>query len=373
MLEERVGYRPTWAEVSLANIAHNFSLVRARLRPGIKVMATVKADAYGHGLLPVAQKLVSCGAEYLGVASIDEGIRLRNAGIRTPILVLGGVLPGDAKAVLEYGLAVTVYSIDLAQALSRCALSAGRTADVHVKVDTGMARLGVPPDSAFSLVRRLKGIKGVRLEGLFTHFAFADMSREFTEYQLKLFRQLVERLSAAGIQIPLVHAANSMGLLKYAHSHFTMVRPGLILYGVYPGEGLSLSIRPALSLKSRVIYRKRVGRGQGISYGHTYKTASATTIVTLPIGYGDGYPRNLSNSGPVIIHGRRLRISGNVCMDQMMVDVGTLPVRIGDPVVLIGSQKSSRVSAEELAQLCGTIPYEILCGIGNRVPRVYLE
>jgi alanine racemase len=235
-----------------------------------------------------------------------------------------------------------------------------------------MGRLGVMSEEAFTFAGEISRLKSLEIEGIFTHFAFADLDRKFTLGQVRLLRQLVLRLKACGINIPLVHAANSMGLLGYPQSHFNMVRPGLVLYGLSPKEGaLGLKIKPVLSLKSRVVYTKRVPKGFGISYGHTYITPAETTIAVIPIGYGDGYPRRLSNCGPVLMRGRRFSVSGRVCMDQIMVDVGDSRVRTGDEAVLIGSQGRNRVSVEELARLCGTIPYEIVCGLGSRIPRVY--
>ena len=226
-------------------------------------------------------------------------------------------------------------------------------------------------NKAFGLVKNIVALGNIDLEGIFTHLACADTNKDLTLRQISLFDSLVKRLRSASITIPLVHAANSMGVVAFKNSHFNMVRPGLILYGLSPREDLSLDLRPVMALKTRVIYIKNVSRGCGVSYGHTYVTRSATKIATLPIGYGDGYPRNLSNIAPVLINGRRFMIAGRVCMDQFMVDVGTCPVKVGDEVVLIGSQGAKHISAESLAALSLTIPYEIVCGIGSRVPRVY--
>lgn len=371
MDKAQIGYRPTWAEVDLGNLAYNFRAVKRSVMKGVKILVTVKADAYGHGLVPVAKKLVSLGADYLGVASIDEGIRLRQNHVRVPILVMGMVLEEDAAPLFTYNLIPTVCTEGLAEALHKKGNALGRTIPVHVKVDTGMARLGVMPKDALALIRKINTLKHVRLEGIFTHFAFADMDEKFTLYQISLFKELLSQLERKGIHIPLVHAANSMGTIAYKKGHFNMVRPGLILYGLYPREGLRIKLKPVLSLKCRIVYSKRLSKGQGVSYGHTYVTKRNTTVVILPIGYGDGYPRNLSNLAPVLIKGRRFKISGRVCMDQIVVDVGDLPVSIGDEAVLIGSQGKNKITAEELAELSGTIPYEIVCGIGSRVPRVY--
>jgi alanine racemase len=370
--KKHIGYRPTWAEIDLDNLGYNFRQIRARLKPHTKMMVTVKADAYGHGLMPVARKLVTCGVDYLGVASIDEGIVLREGGINKPILVLGMVLNGDIEPLFEYKLSATVCEIRLAKELNRCAANFNKPINIHVKVDTGMGRIGVLHQDAEALVQKVKKLKYLNLEGVFTHFAFADMNKEFTFHQIDLFDRLVKKLAASGIKVSLVHAANSMGVLDYKHSHFNMVRPGLVIYGIYPKENIKIRLKPVLSLKTKVVFVKRVPAGVGISYGHEYITPRATKIVTLPIGYGDGYPRNLSNRAPVLIRGKRFKMCGRICMDQIMVDVGDSPVKVGDEVVLIGSQKQQSITAEELAQLSATIPYEIVCGLGSRIPRVYL-
>ena len=367
------GYRPTWAEVNLENLVFNLSQVKKFLKPETKVLVTVKADAYGHGLVRVAKKLASLGVDYFGVASIDEGIILRKEKIKIPILVLGMIFESDVEPLFEYNLTPTVCSEELANALNKKARALKRKINLHIKVDTGMGRIGVSTHEAQTLIKRINRLAFVRIEGVFTHFAFADMNREFTLHQIELFGRLIRKLGNQGMHFPLIHCANSMGVLDYKKGHFNMVRPGLVIYGLHPSEKVGLRLKPVLSLKTKVIYYKKVPKGQGISYGHTYITKKDTTIITLPIGYGDGYPRNLSNIASVLIRGKRFKISGRVCMDQIMVDVGNLPVRIGEEVVLIGRQGKNKVTTEELAKLSGTIPYEIVCGLGNRVPRVYLE
>lgn len=367
-----IGYRPTWAEINLDNLGHNFFRIKKMLKPHTKIMTTVKADAYGHGLIPVSNKLVSCGVDFLGVASIDEGIALRKAGITLPILVLGLILKKDIAPLFRYGLTTTVCDKDLALALNSRARSLGKSINVHVKVDTGMGRIGVLAQDALELIKNIHKLKFITIEGVFTHFPFADMNEDFTMRQIDLFNNLVSRLNKEKISIPLVHSANSMAVIDYKNSHFNMVRPGLVIYGLYPKQNLKINLKPVLSLKTRVVYAKRVPAGYGISYGHDYITSKETRIVTLPIGYGDGYPRNLSNQAPVLIRGRRFRVCGKICMDQTMVDVGDFSVKTGDEAVLIGSQGSNKVTAEELASLSGTIPYEIVCGLGSRIPRVYV-
>lgn len=370
--KEKIGFRPTWAEVDLSNLVFNFQQIKKQLSPRTKVLACIKADAYGHGLLPVAKKLAAGNVDYFGVASIDEAITVRQAGIRTPILVLGMVLPKDIKPLFEYSIVPTVCTAELAQALNAFAGRAQKRVAVHVKVDTGMGRIGVAAAEAADFIGKLRELPFINVEGVFTHLACADTDRKFTLAQLKRFEAIIEGLNRRGVAIPLVHAANSMGIVSYKNSHFNMVRPGLILYGLYPQKKVAIRLRPVMSLKTKVIFVKKLAKGSGVSYGHSYITPRDTTLVTLPIGYGDGYPRNLSNTAPVLIRGKKFTVSGRVCMDQIMVDVGKSGVRVGDEVVLIGRQKGLSVSAEELARLGQTIPYEIVCGIGSRVPRLYV-
>ncbi|MDD2927497.1 MAG: alanine racemase [Candidatus Omnitrophica bacterium] len=367
---EHIGYRPTWAEIDLNNLEYNFLRIKERIACGTKILVTVKADAYGHGLIPTSERLESCGVDFLGVASIDEGIALRKAGIKSPILVLGLILKDHLSPLFEYDLTISVCDEELSAALNNKARLLRKKAKVHIKVDTGMGRIGILHYDAHKLVRKIHRFKHIKIEGIFTHFAFADINRKFTFYQIDLFDALIQKLAAEGITIPLVHAANSMGILSYCHSHFNMVRPGLVIYGLYPKGNLKVSLKPVLSLKTRVVFIKNVPAGCGISYGHEYITARPTRIVTLPIGYGDGYPRNLSNKAPVLIGGKRFRICGRICMDQIMVDVGKAAVKIGDEAVLIGAQGKNMITTEELAGLSKTIPYEIVCGLGSRIPRV---
>jgi alanine racemase len=370
---KQIGYRPTWVEVDLGALEYNFNQVKQRLAAQTKVLVCVKSDAYGHGIVPVSQKLVFLGVDYLGVASIDEGIVLRKAGMRIPILVLGMVLTCDIQPIFKYNLTQTVCSEELAVALNKMAKDAKKRVNIHVKIDTGMGRLGVLYKDAFSFIKKIKRLAFLNLEGLYTHFPCADINSSFTGEQIKIFDRLIARLRADDINIPLCHAANSMGVLAYRKSHFNLVRPGLIIYGLYPRRNINLKLKPVMSLKTKVIYLKRMPAGWGISYGHTYRTRRNTTVVTLPIGYGDGYPRNLSDKAEVLIRKNRFRISGRICMDQILVDVAEVPVKIGDEVILIGSDGVNKITAEELAHQAGTIPYEIVCGIGSRVPRIYKE
>jgi alanine racemase len=364
-------YRPTWAEINLKNLEHNLFQIKRRIALGTKIMVTVKADAYGHGLIPVAKRLSTCGVDFFGVASIDEGIRLREAGIRVPILILGLILKKDKAPLFKYNFSTTVCEEELPKALNNMARNLGKRVNVQVKVDTGMGRIGVQHYDAHNLIAKISKLKHIDIEGIFTHFAFADLNKKFTFYQIDLFDRLIKRLNKDGIKIPLVHAANSMGMLDYKNSHFNMVRPGLVIYGLYPKDNLKIKLEPVLSLKTKIVFIKNVSRGIGISYGHDYVTQKATRIATLPIGYGDGYPRNLSNKAEVLIGGKRFKMCGKICMDQVMVDLKGSKAKVADEVVLIGAQGKEKITAEELALKSGTIPYEIVCGLGSRIPRVY--
>ena len=371
--KSKIGYRPTWAEVNLNNLEYNFRQVKSLLHPKTKVLVTVKADAYGHGLIPVSKRLAVSGVDYLGVASIDEGVKLRKAHVKTPILVLGLILKQDIQSFFTFKLTPTICDYEVAVALSKKAVLLNKPIRLHIKIDTGMGRIGVAHQDALELIKKIHKLKSIAIEGVFTHFPFADSSRKFTISQIKLFCKLVSDLKKSGITIPLVHAANSAGLINYQDSHFTMVRPGLVIYGLAPKPGLRISLKPVLNLKTQVIFVKQVPVGYGISYGHAYITKRIAYIVTLPIGYGDGYPRNLSNLAPLLIKGKRFHVSGRICMDQIMVDVGKFKPRLGDEVVLIGKQGKQIVTTEELANLANTIPYEIVCGLGSRIPRIYIS
>lgn len=353
------------------NLAHNFNQIKKLLAPKTKIMACVKADAYGHGLIPVAVKLVSSQADFLAVASIDEGIKLREANIVSPILILGLMLKEDIEPLFKYRLIPTVCDKGLVDALNSKARAYAKPLNVHIKVDTGMGRIGVLYKEALEFIKYVRKLKFINIEGMFTHLACADINRDFTLHQIDSFNRLIMKLNKAGIYIPLFHAANSMGVIGYPASHFNMVRPGLAIYGLYPKEKLKINLKPVLSLKTKVIFSKRLPRGYGVSYGHDYVTKKDTRIVTLCIGYGDGYPRNLSNLAPVLMRGRRFKISGRICMDQTMVDVGGSNIKAEEEAVLIGSQGKDKITVEELSRLSQTIPYEIVCGLGSRVPRIY--
>lgn len=368
---KKIGDHLSWIEIDLGGLAHNLQEVKKLISPSVKILVCVKKNAYGHGLVPISKRLVSEGIDYLGVASIDEGITLRRANIDTPILILGMVLPADVDPIIRYNLTQTLSTEELAMALQRKARARRKKAKVHIKIDTGMGRIGILARGALSFVRKVKKLPFLDLEGICTHFPVADSNPEFTRDQLRLFDQIIKQMQKEKIDIPLKHAANSMGVIGYKESHLNMVRPGLMVYGLSPKGNLKVALRPVLTLKTKIIYLKRVPSGYAISYGHKYRTQKQTTIATLAIGYGDGYPRILSNKADVLIQGKRFKISGTICMDQLMVDIGDLKAKIGEEVVLIGSQGGrGEITAQEIAILAETIPYEIVCGLGQHLPRI---
>lgn len=363
--------RPTAALIDLEALTHNFKIAK-RNAGGRKVLAVVKAAAYGHGAVRVSRHLLGLGADMLGVALVEEGEELRDAGIDAPILVMGGIVPGQADSVVASGLTPVVFTRHLARALSISAEKSGAVVFVHVKIDTGMGRIGVHPDAAETFISELQGMKGIAVQGLMTHFADADLrDKQFASVQIGRFNALLDRLQGRDISIPLRHAANSAALLDYPSALFTMVRPGLMLYGYNPLEGERADdLRPVLSLVTRIAFIKKVSSGVSISYGRTFVTRRESLIATIPIGYADGYSRSLSNRGEALVRGVRVPVVGRVCMDMCMLDVTSVPgVTQGDEVVLIGTQGSQRITAFDLAEKIGTIPYEVLCGIGSRVPR----
>lgn len=367
--------RPTWAEIDLEAIAHNYRALKSCLGNNTNVLAVVKANAYGYGMVRVARRLVREKVSYLGVACVDEAVTLRREGIRTPILVLSSVMPSDIKEALSYNISLTICDTNLALEIDRQARRLRKPAIVHLKVDTGMGRLGVWHDEADSLIERVLGLKNIILEGIFTHLASADEENsDYTAGQLDNFRRLTFLSDINTSVVKYIHAANSAGAVLYKDAHFNMVRPGLMLYGLYPNDRIPgiIKLKPSLTLKTKIIYLKRTPAGRSISYGRMHTTEKETLIATLPIGYADGLNRGLSNSGQVIVKGRRAGIVGRICMDHTMVDVGHIKgVSAGDEVTIIGSQGNETITVEDIARQLNTIPYEVVCWISSRVPRVY--
>ena len=379
-----------WAQIDLKAIAHNVGELRRITQPEARLMAVVKANGYGHGAIEVAQCALKNGAATLGVARIEEGIRIREAGIQAPILIFGYTLPERTADLLEYDLTQTVYTYASARVLSQTATSLKKKIKIHLKVDTGMGRLGLLPQNfqgdnsaalaadAIEETLAIADLDGLELEGIFTHFATADSAdKTYAEDQLDLFMNFLNRLRKAGLEPPVRHAANSAALIDMPQSHLDMVRPGIASYGLYPSDEVDkkhVSLKPAMALKARIIHLKKVPAGFAVSYGSTHRTPTATTIATIPIGYADGLNRLLSSSGRMLVHGQRAPIIGRVCMDLTMLDVGHIDnVRMDDEVVIFGQQGNGSITVDEIASSLNTINYEIVSTITARVPRVYLR
>lgn len=360
----------TWAEIDVDALKHNYEALRELTGPECKFLGVVKADAYGHGAFPVAKKLEEWGADYLAVACLDEAIALRENGIKLPILILGVTLPGCTDQLLRYDITQAVGDIEIARKYSTYAAAEGQTLKIHLKVDTGMSRLGFLWENAVENGLEVSKLPGLSVEGIFTHFAAADGDEEFTMLQLTRFLSVTRELEEKGVKIPIRHCAASAAVLNYPCTHLDMVRPGIALYGHYPEKGMEdlCELRPVMTLKTRVDAVRRVPAGSTVSYGRTAELSEDTVLAVLPVGYADGYPRLLSNQGTVMIGGKPCPIVGRVCMDLCMVAVDELEVNTGDEVILYGPES---VSVEHAADLVGTIQYELLTSVAPRVPRVY--
>ncbi len=372
--------RPAWVEVNLDAIAANIKMFIELAGSKTELMAVVKADGYGHGAAAVASTALEAGAGSLAVAFVEEGIALRRSGIRAPILLLGYTDPSRYTDLVEFNLTPTIFNIDTAACFSALAAAAGALLNVHLKVDTGMGRVGFLPTEAVAMVSSIARMPGLAAEGLFTHFAAAeDLDGAYTRQQLQLFDKIIEQCGREGIEFKKIHAANSAAAINYPRSYYNMLRLGLAMYGHYPDPGMGEAddmpgLKPAMTFKSRVVMIKQVPPGSSISYGCTYTTTSPALIATVPVGYADGYSRLLSNRGQVLIRGCRVPVVGRICMDHLMVDVTGLPgVSLNDEVVLYGRQGEETVTVEEMAAQIGTVNYELLCAIDKRVPRYYFR
>jgi len=382
-----------WAEIDLGAIAGNLRELRRLTDPRAKVMAVVKADGYGHGACEVARTALAAGAEWLGVARLHEAVRLREAGLAAPLLVLGYTPPEDAERLVEFDLRQSVYSLEAAESYSAAARRRGGRIRVHLKIDTGMGRLGLVPaalslspagdrdpvgDDLLRTAQAVARLPGLEAEGIFTHFAASDSAdKSHARGQLRIFLEVLARLKQGGVEFALRHAANSAAVIDLPESHLDLVRPGIALYGLRPSDEVELSrirLTPAMTLKSRIIHLKEVPAGTCVSYGMTHRTPAPTVIATIPTGYADGYRRQLSSRGEMLVGGRRVPVVGRVCMDLTMLDVGAVPApRIEDEVVIFGRQNNAAISADDLALALGTINYEVVCDLTQRVERVYLK
>jgi len=369
--------RPVWAEINLADIVHNYQEVRRLVGSKVKVMAIVKANAYGHGAVKTARALAQAGADYFGVALLNEAVQLRQAGLSQPILILGWTPPEDFPRALEYGITLTIYSLEEAEELARIAKESSRKARIHLKIDTGMGRIGlIPNESSAAVAGEILALPELEVEGIFTHLAKADEAdKAYTKTQLEQFTGFVGQLERENnYRFPLKHAANSAAIIDHPEAYFDMVRPGIILYGLKPSDEVQLSkvdLHQAFTLRAKVSHVKRVPSGTSISYGGIYTTTAEASIASLPIGYADGYTRLLSGKAKVLWQGHQAPLVGRVCMDQTMFLATGLDVKKGDLVTLIGKDGDKFLSVDELAQILGTINYEIVCMISARVPRVY--
>lgn len=373
------GIRPVWLEVNLDNLVHNIREIKKNLKPSTCIMGVVKADGYGHGAIEVARILLEEGAKQLAVAVLDEGIELRKAGIEVPILILGYTPFNVYEQLFEYDITPVIYNYQDAVCLSKMAIDKNKKIKIHIKLDTGMGRIGfIPGEDSLEDVSNIYKLDGIIVEGMFTHFSVADIEdKSYTLMQYDKYMDFYNKLAAKGVAIPIKHVCNSAATIDLPDMHMDMVRPGVILYGYYPDKGVRkdvVALKPVASLKARVSNVKIIQPGASIGYGRKFIAPSETVIATLPLGYADGYSRILSGKVNVLINGKEAPVAGNICMDQCMVDVTEIEgVKVGDEAVLIGSQGDKRISAEDLGGLMGTIPYEVLCMISKRVPRVYIR
>lgn len=371
-------YHRLLAEINLDAIGNNIREIRRRIKTGTQLLAVVKADAYGHGSEEVSKVCLYNGADQLAVATCDEGVQIRQWSIQVPILILGNTVEGQLETVINYELTQTVFRYETAKLMSDIAVKLNKTALVHIKIDTGMSRIGfLPTDNSIDEIEKIFALPNLKVTGIFTHFATADeKDKTFTMVQYKKFRFVTDTLNKRGFNNFIRHCANSGAILDMPELQLDMVRAGIIIYGMYPSNEVShpINLIPAMSLKSQISYVKFLEENVSIGYGRTYFTTHKTKVATIPIGYADGYSRAFSNKARVIVNGHYAPIIGNVCMDQMMIDVSDIPdVKDGDSVIIMGSDGKITVSAEELASISNTINYEIVCNVGKRVPRVYIK
>ncbi len=369
-------YLRTYAKIDLDAIEHNILEVKKRIEKGVKVLAVIKADGYGHGATVLGEFLKN-QVDYYGVATIEEAIELRDDGIELPILILGYTSPSQYIELVKNDITQTIYSLDMAKEISNAAKLCKKAAKIHIALDTGMTRIGLEPNEAGIIeLQKIFSLSNVVVEGLFTHFSCADETdKAYSKLQMERYDNFINLLDERSINIPIKHICNSAGIMEFNHHRFDMVRSGIITYGLYPSEEVNKSaieLKPALEWKAHVVNIKTVDEGCGVSYGKTYITKGKTKIATISVGYADGYPRALSSKGRVLISGEYAPIIGRVCMDQMMVDVTHIDnVEIEDEVILVGKDKDKSISVEELAYLAGSFNYEFVCGICKRVKRIY--
>lgn len=373
-------YSRVYAKIDLDAVAWNMEQMRKTIREGTKIVAVIKTDGYGHGAVQVASMLESYDYVWgYAVATLDEAVVLRAAEIQKPILVLGCIFPDQYPEMLEHEIRMNVYTKEMAEAISALAVENGKQAYVHIKLDTGMARLGFPiEENSVREICEIAALPNLVLEGVFTHFAKADeRDKTFTEMQLEKFEWMTKKLAENGVAFPYVHASNSAGIIDVRKADYNLVRAGIAIYGLYPSEEVNkdaVQLKPALSLKSHIAFVKEIPKGTPVSYGGDFVSQHSMRIATIPIGYGDGYPRSLSGNGYVLIRGKKAPIIGRICMDQFMVDVSEIPdAKFGDKVTLIGHDRGEYLPVETLSELSGRFNYEFVCDLGKRIPRVYMQ
>jgi alanine racemase len=376
ILIEQYG-RDTIIQIDLNAFEQNIQSFQEYLPAGTQIMVAVKANAYGHGAIPMAKAAIRAGASYLGVAFVDEGIELRKAGVDVPILILGYTPAFALEDAIKYRLTLTVFSLDQGKAIFNTAQQLDMSATIHIKIDTGMGRIGVQPEEATILLEQLMGMPLLYIEGVYTHLATADdINTEYLTKQHTTFVGVIDELEKKSITIPIIHIANSPGAIQIPKAVFNMVRLGISAYGYYPSMAMKgqIQLTPVLSFKSAITHVKKPSFGCGISYGATYKATGEQWIATIPVGYGDGFRRSFSNKGSVLISGKKVPIVGTVCMDQLMVDVSSvMPVEVGEEVIIYGKQGGEEFTVDEVAQQLDTISYEVTTMLSHRIPRVYLR
>lgn len=376
---ERGSIYRIYARIDLDALEHNIEGIKKCKSDDAMLMGVVKAGAYGHGADMVAHELEDMGFDWLAVATADEGIELRNSGIKTPILVLGYCDACQYPELIEWDITPTIYTYDMAKSLDQIAKSAGKTVNIHIKIDSGMSRIGfLVEEKTVETIQAIHAMEYLNIQGIFTHFACADTKdKSHVEQQITKFRWMIDQLKRVGISPDICHCSNSASIMELSTEHMNMVRAGIILYGLYPSDEVSmdvLDLKPVMSLYSHVVHLKEVEAGTTVGYGATYEAKKRTKIATIPVGYADGYPRSLSNKASVLIRGKRAPIIGRICMDQFMVDVTDIPeVAMGDVVTLIGCDGDDILSVEEISEMAGSFNYEFICDVSWRVPRVYYK
>jgi len=367
-----------WLEIDLDAVSHNIKTIRRIAGKNSEIMAVVKANAYGHDAIEISRVALESGATRLGVGALEEGIILRKAGIEAPILVLGLTLEDQIDPLLFYDLVPTISDLQTVKALSQAVVKYKKNARIHIKIDTGMRRLGIKSERALDFIKRVKKMNNIKIEGLYTHLAAADEEdKSYTKLQFARYKRVVNELEKEDIHVPLKHMANSAAILDLPYTYLDIVRPGITIYGLFPLPlaKRTIKLKPVAKFKTKIIFIKKVDGGESIGYGRAYTTTKETTVATLPVGYADGYPRLLSDRGEVLVRGRRAPIIGRICMDLCMIDVTSIPaVQVGEEVVLWGRQEGKNISVEEIAEKTGTINYEIICMVDKpRVSKVFIK